>query len=357
MADVERLYGVVHGSSGEMFGVRIYDTLVAPSRDLMADILTLPQGSTVGIETCPELEGQLIYQGESFMIPEPDRFYWGRIKRLCERRGVKFEYLEDFETYKKYLDKVLEGNALYDQLRSAQMTDNEEEASKLFPLIYANEVKRDYIHLFDREEAIFKRIEATKPTIAIIGRGHSDPYLQDDNFVNGRFVVGEYRAETVFHEPWHWNSGEPRYDRAELSHLREPMDRVIVERELVARRYRTVTEGRVMAEGRPDYIGTWEPRIPAQGLFEIYLNPDGQTGRIEDGLGTASFEGKIWDGEVAGFGKRYAKDSDRRGEDASIVYEARFQNGEFVGLYSGVDIAPSEFRMRKFDGTPYPLSA
>ena len=61
-----------------------------------------------------------------------------------------------------------------------------------------------------------------------------------------------------------------------------------------------------MSERTPDYIGTWNLVIPAQGLFEVYLDKKngGMTGRIEDTLGTAIFTGVI-SKKTATFMKKY----------------------------------------------------
>ncbi len=198
----ERVYGVMHGSRTEIAGITTSDILIAPSRELMRDLLTLPPGTSVGIEDCPELQQPYEMRGRIIDFTESTKFYWGRIRRLCKRRGLNVVYLEDFETYKKYLEKHLEAISLIDVLEREMKEGGFPE--RVMQRMHRAQVEAEYIFVFEREKAIFDQIQATQPAIVILGRGHTDALLLNLDPFNQRGVsIGEYRAEEVFIPPWH----------------------------------------------------------------------------------------------------------------------------------------------------------
>lgn len=365
MAGVEKLYGVIHGVGLEIAGAAIPEnlvapTLVGPSKALMEDILTLPPGATVGIESCPELQGPLEFQGQTIDFDSGGKFYWNRIRRLCQRRGLNVEYLEDFETYKRYLEKSLQAQALDRALAREFRRGNGSEIDQILQDRYKAQVEAEHIHAFDREDKFLERLREVQPAIVVLGRWHADPLRQDPRILRDRGIaVGEYRTERVYRPHWSWSVPEKRYERASLDYDFQPNNEVMLDRELIQRRYRAVTRGRVMGSRRkPDFIGTWDTQIPARGLFEVYLDKDGWHGRVEDCLGTASFDGRITrDGEWFGFLKKYIPDkSSRNAVTTAVMYKGGFVGDEAVGQYESNGVVGGNFRVREFNGTPYQVS-
>lgn len=356
---VERLYGVIHGSIVELGGVRVLDNLVAPSRELMEDLLTLPPGTKVGLETCPELGQPLEIQGERFDVIESNKFYWDRIQRLCKRRGLRIVYLEDFGIFKKYLEKFLALKSLHVALKHEIEGDGVPE--RVMQQMHKVRVEAEYMFNFGREEKLWDRIQETQPTVAILGRGHTDPLLLDPAPLNERGIsVGEYRLEEVFMPAWWYLDFSGRkHDRANITDRLEPDEKILLERELLKRRYRAVMEGRVMAEKTPDYIGTWDTQVPARGLFEVYLDDEGARGTIEDCLGTASFLGMIT-ADVAIFGKKYYRDkSSDKVVQGKVYYNggaSGLNPGEIIGQFRSKYAGIGGFRLRKFDDNPYSVN-
>ncbi|HVZ12263.1 MAG TPA: hypothetical protein VG965_04495 [Patescibacteria group bacterium] len=347
----ERLYGVEHGVSTASWISS--DKLVAPSRELMMDLFSLPPGTKVGIESAPEFAQPIDVNGNSIDISQTNQFYWHRIQRMCERRGLQVEYLEDFPTYRKYLEKLFELKPLREDLINELRSGGVPE--KVMQQMHKVEVEAKYIFLFEREEKIFDRIQETQPQVVIIGRGHTDPLLLDPTPITSRNIeIGVQKTEEIFLPPW--DTGRS-YERASIALRQQPDEEVLLTRELTLRNYRAVTEGRVMEGVTPDYIGSWDTQVPARGLFEIYMDENGMTGVIEDCLGTAKFSGFI-DDEVAFFTKKYdPKKSSKLAVQGNVAYNARkspIREG-FLGDFMAEGVEPGMFRIKKFDGNPYPV--
>src|SRR3989344_26895 len=111
---VEHLYGIEHGVSLTIGGILIpgSETPVAPSRELMRDLLALPEGNSVGIEFTPEFQSPFNVDGIEINAGYESNFYWRRVMRTCDMRKLNVIYLEDFDTYKKYVRKLMEAKAV-----------------------------------------------------------------------------------------------------------------------------------------------------------------------------------------------------------------------------------------------------
>lgn len=355
---IERLYGVNHGAVTRFGDAVLFDNLVAPSKDLMRDLLTLAPGTKIGIETSLELGHPVEIQGKVIDYLKSNKFYWNKIQGLCQRRGLEIVYLEDFETYKRYLEKVMELEPLNTALVTELTTGGVPE--RVMQQIYRVQTEADYLFVFEREEKIFDRIRETQPDIVILGRGHTDPLLVDPEAFSRRGIsVGEQKTEEVFFPPWHWDVPEKGFERAYIAWQPEPDEKLLLERTLIKRRYRAITEGRVMEGKTPDFIGTWDTQVPARGLFELYLESNGVKGVIEDCLGTATFVGVISSRSTT-FIKEY--DTSKSGEKAvrgQVFYEGGRSSlalEEIFGVFRSPYIDEGSFRIKKFDGTPYPVN-
>lgn len=336
---VDRLYGIEHGRSLTVGGVVIpdSDTPVAPSKELMRDLLNLPEGSSVGIELCSQFQAPFDVDGIEINVGFESNFYWRRVKRVCDMRKLNVVYLEDFDTYKKYVRKLLEARA-FEQQAWGHYEENPDffetdEAKQLAAKHYVAEVEAQYIFIVEREGKIIDKIRETNPTIVILGKGHTDylTQIQDDSYP---MPNAKYIREVVRPTPWHWPEElQLPYSRARADYKGEVDLAVLLERELLIRKYRALKEKRITDGTKPDFIGTWDLDLEARGLFEVFVEGSRFGGRIEDTLGTAVFEGTVTDSEVA-FVKVY--DPEKSSQEVTtdpIRYVGNLVHGKYEGHY------------------------
>jgi len=349
---VERLYGVEHGISMQMAGVRISESLVAPSKGLLRDLLSQPQGTKVGIEFTPEFTSPFQIDEVEIKSSPSAYFYWRRIIRACQMRKLDIVYLEDFPTYKRFTRKLMEATA-YDQilfqnfLKDDSFLDNEK-GKELERKKYIAEVEKDYIFVVEREEKILERIAQTQPNIVILGKGHTDYLIQNKKIPASMGIsVDSYQTEDVSPIPWHWERQQP-FERAFLRPEPKPDANILKERELIMRKYRALTDGKVIVDGKPDFVGTWDLNCLPRGLFEMYVEGKNFSGIIEDTLGTASFAGQIGEDGIM-FAKNY--DLNKSAQEASkhtIVYLGGRIGEQYEGTFeSPEDKVTGKFTLRR----------
>jgi hypothetical protein len=353
---IEQLYGIVH--SGEHW-LMSEDLKFSPSSRLISELLKLPPGTKVGIEYTPKFDRHFILNNEvKGFVPPAQRYYWQRIREICKEAGHKIIYLEDFPTYQEYAFKNLE---LINLMARFEQETSEEEKQKLSNSIYKLQVEKEYIHQVKRENAILALIQKHQPTVVILGRGHTD-YLMFDQFnrLNSKGIkVDNYKIEDT--------NGLEYY---EFEHLKWPILTKLNEnppletrrdfdlkRTLLERRLKAVTEGRITC-GTPNFIGTWDNYIPARGLFELYIEkelPDRITGKIEDCLGTALFNGQINENQIS-FSKVYLpSDSSEEAYEGIIFYSGSLSGNSYKGDFEfvfpdGRKPKYGEFAIQKFQG-------
>ena len=327
---VERVIGVEHGTGLFVNGVQLTHQELSPSKTLLEKIRSLPPGTSVGIEHTPELESEFEVDGLSISASGGE--YWKEIQDICRARRLTIVYLEDFPTYRRYVQKAI-GSEAYEQailLRhhdferlypqgTTEEFEDDEEVAELLRKHYEAETKRDYIFYVEREHKMFDRIAQDDPQEVIIGMGHADyAMVKPDELLTRGVLVGEHFSEERFQVPWHWS--EEAHETAREPHLRKdvkPKEDPLLFRELIRRRYRAVKQGRITNNGEtPDFVGTWYPAIPAKGLFEVFIEGplpksesygDGSYGIIEDTLGTSNLTITIHgDGEKITFAKNNA---------------------------------------------------
>lgn len=360
---LERIYGVTHGGELEVVGLRVSDIFIGPSRQSMRDLLTLPEGSSVGIETCPELEKPFEVRGQPIDVDKSTDFYWQRIKKLCQRKNLEVVYLEDFATYQKYVEKLVEVESLYRRLEGELVLGGLPD--KVTQRIYKTQTEADHIFYQEREEKLLERIQETKPTVVILGRGHTDHLIKSKGFKKRGIEPKQYLGEEViWSESFSLAFPEKRYQRAESVSPLTPDKKLILQKKLEERSYRAVTEGRVMANKTPDYIGTWDVHVPARGLFEIYLDKKDKsgmgTGIIENCLGTGKILFSKFENHEVCFLKKY-KPQGSSGSAAKdeILYEGFFLRSakdEATGTYYSPRAGNGHFNLRRFNNTPYQVN-
>ncbi|HVZ12754.1 MAG TPA: hypothetical protein VG965_07030 [Patescibacteria group bacterium] len=350
---VETLYGVIHGGSYSFEGIRIQEMSIGPSIELLEQLQELPHGSKVGIESVPEFHNQNSFKsdGKTLRIPQEEIMYWDAIRIACLKKEHEIVYLDDLPTYRKHWRKMLEAQRFEDQ---AWKVSDKDEHIEFLQKAYRSGVESQNIFTFEREAKIIDNIAVHQPDVVILGKGHSD-YLASnpDILIPNNISFGNYMSEEV-EMPYATDVYLPRRGRTTLTEGKiDP--RLILERELLQRSYRAATQGRVIEELTPDFIGTWDLEIPARGLFEIYLDTTKKGGVIEDCLGTAEFSGRI-DEEGAIFYKMYFPDASSREAVPGIVrYGGSFTDSGFSGRYEvpAMRNMGLGFDLRKFDGTPY----
>ena len=340
---VERLYGIEHGISLTVEGIPIpgTETPIAPSRELIQDLLQLPKGSSVGIEFASQFQAPFDVDGVEINAGYESNFYWRRIKRVTDMAKLNLIYLEDFDTYKKYVRKLMEAKA-FEQQASELYLENADffetnGAKQLAAKHYMADVEAQYIFVVEREVKIADKIRDTNPTVVILGKGHTDYLTQNQSDANP-IQGAKYTREIVFHRPWHWSEeSQLPFERARVDYSGEVDRGILLDRELLERKYRALMQKRITQGEEPDFMGTWDVDCQPRGLFEIFVEGARFGGRIEDTLGTALFEGTITDSEIS-FVKAYVREkSSHETAKDPIHYTGSLTNGQYEGHYEVVN--------------------
>lgn len=292
MASVDRLYGVAHG--GEIVEQRLFssrnlgDVLVAPSRELMLDLLNLPKGTTVGVEYTPEIATGLDVNGEHVVFTESSSFYWQRILRLAKKNTLNVAFLDNPDLYQKYLEQRADERRLSNKL-DRKLSDKTH--LETLRTRHKAEIEAQYTFEIEREDAMVEKILETSPTVVILGRAHADNIMQRLELLKKKGIdIHLYLAESPDEEEDPWSEISLPYLRSFIDPWYRPHVDRLIERTTLERKHRAVTSGRVTDGEPPAFIGTWDPLIPAKGLFEIF--PQHEVG-IVDVYGDAIFQGTI----------------------------------------------------------------
>jgi hypothetical protein len=358
---VEKAYGVVHEGQYDVGGLYNVNFAVYPSPELLKDLSALPKDSVIGIEDFnPNQVKRLTMKinGRSFKMSKSSQVYWDVIKSVCSARGLNIAYLDDFATFRDYTAKLFEqidSNTAISALTEPEDQANEEMMKEYYrkwrdlrEAGYKANTEGQFIHEVLREEKILNNIYKYRPRLVVIGRSHGDIFVSDRKILAEKgLVISDYSREAIESSfealdwlyPSYHKGPEIRYAHLEKNNQPDPKD--IIGRELLLRRHRAVTQGRIIDGLRPDYIGTWDLGCRPQGLFEMYVNGQAEgtpfSGTIEDSLGTADFEGEI-DGNWIQFLKAYIPGncSAQARADVPILYEGYFnpKGGYYEGEYS-----------------------
>jgi hypothetical protein len=342
---IERLIGVDQG----------YDERkVLPSRSLLRTIKKLSPGTKIGLQTQPQEMWERYSSGELQADPTVVK-YWDRLVQYCQRLGHQVQFLEDSEIYARYVEQIIPAfeaaQHLHDQsyiisrgradgvsILEAMRSINEE--------VYRLSVLRDYTFVVERENGILSQMAQQKPQLAVISKDHSDSLMSNpQNFSAEDLEVGQYQREGI----------RPSEARRHLLHAAMYKEAkidpgVVLENALMRRKYAAVTEGKIIPNGKPAAIGSWDSLNRKRGLFEIYPeNGDGFNGKIEDTLGTATFQGVIDAGHVY-FNKSYIMGESGTSDPfyymsyAPVEYRGTSDDGvNYSGTYSLINGQTGEF--------------
>lgn len=322
---IEQMFGVSHGAHHQLTQEEVR---TAPDKLTYRSLLNLPTGTNVGVEFTPELAEPITINDETVFANDSSIFYWSRILRICNLAKLDVIMLEDFPTYYAHVVKDRQYHQLeqeYEQRKANGNDISERERIDYRKKGHRLAVERDYLFYVIREDKIVEKIKETKPKVVVLGGAHSD-YIDQNSDALG-IEVEEYLWETSWTERMNAYSSfsEDAYEGV-MELMREHGKRnflgpklhrdyrLLLPRELAERKYTALTQGRIIPEDTPAYIGTWDPEVPENGLFEVYpmgTRKDGTIfGLIEDTIGTANFSGRFTDGQI-NFVKAYvAKESD-----------------------------------------------
>ncbi|MFH1106064.1 MAG: hypothetical protein V1731_02535, partial [Candidatus Aenigmatarchaeota archaeon] len=356
----------VHGIASVLEG----DVKVHPSRELINDISILKDGESVGIEfprrMCKGYEittNVLDIDGEQTDLAGVN-YYWSKILEACGKKNLRVSFLDNLGLIEQAISKRIKSIREYRESLALEFSEEpgaKEKVMELRRASYADDVEGRYVHDIMRENHILNMMKKSKPALAVVGRGHGDFFFMDRAQLEKRgIVINTYRRENTFHtlplEESMIDAPAFAYvDRDETN--RDEGEKLMSQRDSLQRMYNASKKGRVMA-WKPDFIGTWDTKIPARGLFEVYINhrrKDGSVdGVIEDCIGGARFEGAIRNGDVS-FRKSYLDSARWTGGAAGVIrYEgAREADGVYRGKFGGPYVDPRmnngvDFEMRPF---------
>ena len=135
---------------------------------------------------------------------------------------------------------------------------------------------------------ILRNIALNKCGVVAAGIGHTDAWVLGAENISQRYGIsfGKYSTDTLFDK-------QP----LELFFTEDAVPKVSSFQEFVRiRRATALLERGRFSDKVPDWVGTWDVYQPSKGYFELFIeDKDGSevSGRIEDCLGSARFEGVI----------------------------------------------------------------
>lgn len=168
---------------------------------------------------------------------------------------------------------------------------------------------------------------------AIVGRGHSDYWATNQGRIKNELGITfeDYSIDTarrgVVNQ--HSTSAESVFTRKAAPH-----PKVVFERESLERAIRLIGQGRIILDRTPDYVGIWDIHFPSKGYFEMFVEDQSNgrvSGKIEDCLGTARFEGIITPTDL-NFVKQYVVSEETTIQEP-IEYKAKKEGQEYHGHY------------------------
>lgn len=353
-----RLYGVEHAA--HMAATEIG---VIPNEGMIDDIQQLPAGSVVALETTPEIIPS--HARASFDYPEKTVAYWLPLIEACEARGHKLVHLDSLELQLMAAATKEARQALIAKLKGQPESAPSDPVEEMLAReeIFALDAVAKHTHGITREAVVFDNLAGASADIAVISANHAD-YLvatPEEQARRGLNIEDYLRVSIDPDElpPLEmWASVIARSSPHPIHQYISgnfPEQRSLAVREAIVRAHRAATTGRILPNGRPFYVGTWQPLCRTDGLFELY--PDAHlvgpswagSGTIEDTLGTARFEGEFRPAGVR-FEKRYdPKLSSDETIDETIIYEAeRSSDDEYRGEWRAEGgKAKGEFVLRK----------
>lgn len=316
---LERMIGVEHGAIGE------FNNLKEPSNEVLKILSQLPCTSRVGLETFGEdAPPELLEQ-----FYPADGYYFDRIKEECEKLGLEVVPLDDIDVYKK-IDRISKLQKKLERKKKRTLSDVRQN--------YSYDIQMHHAAFIERDEHMTRTILEEDPAVIILGTGHVLPLATDYEFLSAfrRDIKVGYDMN-LDRNPAVRDSGLIRKYGKRLqqnsfvygNEIYELMRKMMLDRELLRRKYTAVMDGRIDTNSQPSFVGTFDLAIPARGLFEVFPSGGGFSGGISDVHGDSDFSGEIKGDEVE-FIKRYVRSDDSvyRGD---LIYTAHKEQGLYKG--------------------------
>lgn len=303
-----------------------------PSRGLLAFLAAQPRGSTVAVDQFAEVPAEFSPAVNQYLIDSGP--YRAALFAAIHNCGHTLLCIDDlsFITRQETLlqrafDMAPDGLHMYRADRpSAECSGLSDPAQN--QALYRLLVDAFYIRVIERTNFLIDAVVEAKPTVAILTPLVA-PELYRRSHERG-LPVESFNREIEVLDVYAPDESTPHFE----SKVFPDMDVALPT--TVQRARFAVDLGRILPDRTPDYIGTWRPSVPAEGLFEMYVTErrgDAIFGSIEDSLGSAGFDGRITDNEV-GFEKFYDDQAVRSGGISSeILYSGKKTGGRYHGSY------------------------
>ena len=268
-------------------------------------------------------------------------------------QGNQIYFLEQKEYFKQMVsltEQLTELERKVRRLRNPQRRDAVElQIDRL-------RIEFGYMNIVGREQPIFDSIIKYKPDLVFLGDAHAarlynnrDEFREEGVDIEGYWHDSIVKSITIDDLMFAASASSEHMPmeayledsvKVELVKVEEPIVPECALSIEAEKLYKAVKEGRV-TDYAPNFIGTWNTRLPHRGLFEVFINkiePAKETtkikGTIEDCLGLAEFSGQLQD-NLIGIVKKYthATDEAAKGE---IIYDGKYneKSGEYEGIYT-----------------------
>jgi len=324
MTEIPHMYGVLHGLHELYFLAPDRPVEMGLSADLRRELLALPRGTKVGIESTPDIDFPIYTKEGSFTLDDSTTGYWRRVEEFCTLHDLEVVFLDDMELLTAAAKKQVKSQKLTQELLDGY--DDDADFWRLRRASYEAEIDSRIIHEILRERKIAENIKLLRPDVVIIGKGHGDLFATSKRV---RTQLGleilRYDSERI---P---DDDEPITFETSISQVEK------TDRRLLIRAFHGVKDGRISPKRTPAYIGVFQTAgvyTPEEGVFEVYPDQSGQfSGTISDTFGDATFSGAIT-GETVQFDKRYIPE--RAKETAigrTLQYTGQMKGDAYIGNY------------------------
>lgn len=356
-----QLFGLIESVNIKSIFITLWDKLI-PVRhlNLFSHLEQYDTNFSVGLEIFSE-EGEIDFPPLKF---KEQKIHLDLIEYF-RSRGNPYYFLEQEEYFKQMVPLAERLSELERQLKHMKDPDEQEALELQMDPIG---IELNYMNMLGREQPILEHILRYKPDLVFLGDAHAVRFYnrREELARKGIEIEGYWREEFVKqiteedlmfaasasseHMPMEiYLEGCAEVELEKVEEPRLPEDTRSIQLE---RLYKTIKEGRV-TDGNPNFIGTWNPKLPHRGLFEVFVDevrPSGVStyvkGTIEDCLGSAQFGGYM-QGESIIFVKEYTHAVDEAMK-VPIQYEAeRIGDGEYEGYYLSDDGNKHPFNMNK----------
>ncbi len=345
-----RLYGV-HHAVNISYGFLIPKSRklpVTPSSEFLTDLDSLPRRSRIGLECFDDQDWQDIkkhlelrgVEADFWGFPhydDNDRLYWGSIVEFLRKNGHEPVFLEDKETWKRYNEATIElGKCKEEELFHEDGESDYHYHGKLCRYnerYHKAEIYWRKIHEIDRDIKLLEAIKSNGVKAVIVGRGHGDYWIANSNLIEDKFSITfeDYSTDTIRKGVLNKDSTSAQ---TVFTRNAVPDPKLVFERESLERTLRLIEQGRIILDRVPDYIGIWDVYFPSKGYFEMFVERDGDeriSGKIEDSLGTATFEGVITPTDF-NFVKQYIV-SEETAVQEPVEYRAKRKGNHLYGHF------------------------